>query len=582
MLRRLRRELSILVLPLLSVTGCVEGNLADGTPGRPDGAAGSSSTAGTGSGSGSGTGTGASAGTSSGDPSSPLLPARIRRLTNAEYENSARAVVGNTDPVTSDFAPDTRQSGYTLNDAQRVDSVLVKQISSAATKLAAQVRSNLDTLAPCANPTAGGEACAKTFIQSFATHAFRRPLGDEEVQKLVDLYKVGAEGATYADGIELIATGVLQSAGFLYLTETGNNAASSPVNLTPYETASAISYLLTASPPDADLIAAAANGQLETAEQRSAVFARLMAGGDAAARARVLRVVQEWLGTDRLVDTAKDSTKYQAFAEVKPAMVSETGAFLQRLLERKSGTVGELLGADWTVTQDQKLIALYGGSAAADGEVTLPKRRGILNQGAFLSVYAHASETGPVLRGVAVLRRLACVNLASPASLMLTVPPLQPDPTKTTRERLEIHARDPMCANCHSKIDPLGFSFEQYDGMGQLQTQDNNKPVDSATTVALNLDFDGAYENSDELASALANSAAVRECFARNVFRASAGRSADDVKVAETAYVDYWKTVPKPAPDSNHPTPASAAEGSILEALRAVITSPNFTQRRAQ
>ena len=589
MLRRLRRELFYMILPLLPLaTGCVQGSLTDGVHARPTGSAGSGSGSGSSSGSGSGSGSGsAGSGTlgsaGSGDVSSPLLPARIRRLSNAEYENSARAVVGTSDPVTTDFAPDTRQSGYTLNDAQRVDSVLVKQISSAASKLAAQVRSKLDTLAPCANPTAGGEACAKTFIQAFASHAFRRPLGDDEVQKLVDLFHVGADGATYADGIELVATGVLQSAGFLYLTETGNNAAGSQVSLTPYETASAISYLVTAGPPDAELTTAAANGQLATAEQRSAVFARLISGADpAAARTRVLRVVQEWLGTDRLVDTAKDTTVYGAFAGLKPAMLSETGSFLQHLIERKTGTVGELLGANWTATQDQGLTTLYGGATSTDGEISLPQRRGILNQGAFLSVYAHASETGPVLRGVAIVRRVACVYLASPASLMLTVPPLQPDPTKTTRQRLDVHATDPMCAGCHKAIDSLGFSFEQYDGMGKLQTTDNGRAVDSHTTVDMGLDFDGDYTDSNQLASALASSAVVRECFARNVFRASAGRSSDDVKAAETAFLNYWKTVPAPAPDATHPTPASAAEGSILEALRSVITSPNFTLRRAQ
>jgi hypothetical protein len=263
-------------------------------------------------------------------------------------------------------------------------------------------------------------------------------------------------------------------------------------------------------------------------------------------------------------------------------MISETGAFLQRLLERKTGTVGELLGANWTATQDTNLINQYGGSAAADGEITLAQRRGILNQGAFLSVHAHASETGPVLRGVTILRRVACMSMASPASLMLTVPPLQPDPTKTMRQRMEVHTSDRACAACHTSIDSLGFSFEQYDGMGQLQTQDRGHAVDSHTTVKLGLDFDGDYADSNQLASALAGSAAVRECFARNVFRASAGRSDDAVKAAETAYLDYWKTAPAPAPDSAHPTPASALQGSILEALRAVITSPHFTLRRAQ
>jgi hypothetical protein len=587
MVMRLRRGLLSIVLPLMAgATGCVGGDLGGAAQGRPTGSAGSSSSAGSGSNSASGStsGSGSLAGASTGDTSSPLLPARIRRLANAEYENSARALVGTSDPVSADFAPDTRQNGYTVNDEQRVDSVLVKQISSAASKLAAQVRTKLDTLAPCQNQTSGAEACAKTFIQSFATHAFRRPLGDDEVQKLVDLFHVGADGGTYADGIELVATGVLQSAGFLYLTETGNNAAGSQVSLTPYETASAISYLVTAGPPDAELTSAAASGQLETAEQRSAAFTRLVSGADpAAARARVLRVVQEWLGTDRMADTAKDTTVYTEFTDkMKSAMVSETGTFLQRLIERKTGTVGELLGANWTATQDADLIKLYDGSASSDGEATLPQRRGILNQGAFLSVYAHASETAPVLRGIALQRRVSCLLVRTPAEIKLTVPPLQPDPSKTTRQRLEDHVRNPDCANCHNSIDSFGFPFEQYDGMGKHQTMDKGQPVDSSSTVKVGLDFDGTYADSNQLASALAQSAAVRECFARNVFRASAGRSNADVASAESAFVEYWKTVPAPAPDATHPTPASAAEGSILEALRSVITSPNFTLRRAQ
>ena len=520
-----------------------------------------------------------------GASTSPYLPARIRRLSNAEFESSARAVVGNTDPVTADFAPDTRQSGFTVNDAQRVDSVLVKQIASAASTLAAEVRAKLDSFAPCADATAGSETCAKAFIQSFATKAYRRPLSADESQKLLDLFHVGADGATYADGVELVATGVLQSAAFLYLTEIGTGAAQSPIELTPYETASEISYLVTGGPPDAPLLAAAANAQLETAEQRSAQFSRLVSSAvPADARARVVRVVKEWLGVDRLLDTAKDSTVYGSFAGLKPAMISETSDFVQHLLDDKSGTVGELLGANWTATKDQNLIAVYKGTAAGmvDGEINLPERRGILNQGAFLSVYAHASETGPVLRGVAVERRVACLVVPSPSQLMLTVPPLAPDPTKSMRDRLAGHVTDPMCASCHTSIDSFGFSFELYDGMGQLQTTDRGNPVNSKTTVSVGKEFDGDYADSNALAVALSTSKTVRECFARNVFRASAGRSDADAQASEDAFLNYWQTIPAPAPDASHPQPASATQGSILETLRAYITSPSFTQRRAQ
>lgn len=513
---------------------------------------------------------------------SPLLPARIRRLSNAELDSSARTVVGISDPVTGDFAPDARQSGYTVNDAQRVDSVLVKQIAAAATKLAATVRSKASELAPCADPVAGQEACAQAFIASFATRAYRRPLSAEESAKLLALYHAGADGATYADGVELVASGVLQSAGFLYLTELGATPGSADVTLTPYETASQLSYLVTGNPPDAPLLSAAASAQLATPEQRSAQFSRLLTAGDAGgSRGRVTRVVKEWLGIDRLVDTSKDTTKYGEFAALKTAMIGETGDFVQRLLESKSGTVGELLGATWTVTSDQKLRDLYGGTSGADNEIALPTRRGILNQAAFLSVYAHANETAPVLRGVTVLRRVVCELVASPASLMLTVPPLALDPNKSMRQRMNDHVVNAACASCHKSIDSFGFSFELYDGMGASQPDDHG-PIDSSTTVAIGKDYDGTYASSDELALALSKSAAVRECFARNVFRATAGRSDVSVQGSEQAFIDYWRTAQKPAGDSAVPQSATAFEGSILETLRAFVTSPNFTQRRAQ
>ncbi|MET0790610.1 MAG: hypothetical protein ABW061_03750, partial [Polyangiaceae bacterium] len=88
--------------------------------------------------------------------------------------------------------------------------------------------------------------------------------------------------------------------------------------------------------------------------------------------------------------------------------------------------------------------------------------------------------------------------------------------------------------------------------------------------------------DSNAVGTALSNGAVVRECFGRNAFRASAGRSDADVVASENAFVAYWKAVPTPAPDATHPQPASALQGSILETMRAYITSPTFTQRRAQ
>jgi Protein of unknown function (DUF1592)/Protein of unknown function (DUF1588) len=386
-----------------------------------------------------------------------------------------------------------------------------------------------------------------------------------EIDALLKVYAVGAKDAAYADGIELVVRAVLQSAGLLYLTQLGDGAGEDAVALTSHELASSIAYLVTGGPPDSALLAAAAAGALVTPEGREAEVRRLLETTES--RARMVRFVREWLGVDRIAETSKDTNVYPEFDGVKASMEIETDRFVVEVLTGSTGTVGELLGADWSVV-DAPLAAFYG--ASGQGRVTLPDRRGILNQGAFLAVHAHATESAPVVRGVTVLRRVACVDIASPTTLNINVVPPVPDPTKTTRERFSIHTADAECRACHDLIDPMGFSFERFDGMGGLRPmeEDNGKPVDSSALVSLGGDFDGAFPDSSALAEALSASASVRTCFARQLFRASAGYSGALGAPSEQAFLEAWSAVP------------AAAQGDILESLIAYVKSPLFSHRR--
>ncbi|MGK3982929.1 DUF1592 domain-containing protein [Sorangium sp. So ce136] len=506
-----------------------------------------------------------------GTESVSLLPARIRRLTNAEYAASARALTRTATDPSGSFTPDSRQDGYTVNDAQRVDPVLAKQLAASAEALATEVKGKLAEFAPCADQAAQAESCATDFIKSFGGRAYRRPLDTAEIDALLTVYRVGAKGATYADGIELIARAVLQSAGFLYLTEIGDGSSGATLALTPYELASSLSYLITAGPPDDALLEAATTGALSTPEGRETEVRRLLQ--TSAARDRIVRVVREWLGIDRIAMTAKDSNVYPKFAEVRPSMELETAAFVNEVLSNATGTVGELLGADWSVL-DEPLRGFY--EADGVGRVSLKNRRGILNQGAFLAVHAHATETAPVLRGVAVLRRVTCNDIPSPTELNINVVPPVPDPSKTTRERFSIHSTDEECRSCHNYIDPFGFSFEQFDGMGKRRDMvdehlvDNGHPVDSAVTVTMGTEIDGAYADSNALAQALSTSKTVRSCFARQVFRASAGRSGKSAAESEDSFLKAWEAAP------------DAEQGKIVETLVTYVKSSLFSHRRPQ
>jgi hypothetical protein len=386
------------------------------------------------------------------------------------------------------------------------------------------------------------------------------------------VFHAGFDGGTYEEGIELTVRAMLQSAGFLYLTEIGE-APGANIKLTPYELAASISYLVQGRPPSAALLDAARAGKLDTSEGRSAALtdpALGLFGMDAK-----VRVVREWLGVDRISQTAKDSNIYPEFASIKDAMDRETTEFIQALVSQKGGSLRQLLAGNWTMA-NAPLARMYGATAPSEEftEVALPARLGMLNQAAFLSVFSHAHETAPVLRGVAVMRRVACSAVPDPVNLMSAVVPPAPDPSKTTRERFAVHAADSECASCHKRIDNFGFAFEHFDGMGRARTQDNGKPVDSSVNV-VGTDFDGAYADSNALVSAMAESAQVRECFARHVFRALAGTSAPEFEASEDAFVKHWNQ-----------TALSDAGGKpdtdVVGTLSAYITSPGFAYRRAQ
>jgi hypothetical protein len=508
------------------------------------------------------------------DPSTLLL-ARIRRLANAEYDASVQALLSTDASPALGFPPDLRQDGFSVNADQRIDTVLIARLSIAADALTseAQDAGTLARLAPCDDADDPAE-CAKRFISRFGQRAYRRPLDEDEAKDLYSLYVAGAQDATYEEGIAHVVRGVLQSAGFLYLTELGAAAgepstpseAPQPVELTPYEMASALSYFLTSAPPDAELLEAATRGELSDPENRAAQARRLLAN-DPRARDTTVRLVREWLGIDRIERRGKDSLVYPDFASDRPSIIAESKDFVRAVAFRASGTLSELFGATWTV--DSGPLELYetGAKGPIKGSTELKDRVGILNQAAFLATYANANESHPVFRGVAVARRVTCMHLDSPASFNIQVFPPLPDPSLTTRERYDVHAKDEICAGCHDLIDPLGFAFEHFDGMGAYRQKDNGQNVDSSVEVAFGQGFDGSFADSNELARTLAASETVKECFARFMYRAAAADGDSAATLGEPEFIDFWKTL------------SAEQRDSLQETLIAFVKQPDFGWR---
>ena len=516
------------------------------------------------------------------DPSLAWLPARVRRLSNRELDNSVRDLLGTTTSVSTWLPPDTRQSGFTQSADQRVDGTYGGQLQIAAEALAEEaVASRLDTLIAC-NYTVDARGCAATFIDDFAARAFRRPLIDEERSGLLVVYDTGAGGVdengeaigTFPDGIEAVIRAVLMSGSFLYVTELGKGEASELLDLDPYETASQLSYLVTGAPPDLELLGAAAQDGLRTADEREAHARRLLAENPHALE-QLARALKEWLGLDQLANIDRESSVDAPFSTLSPLFDSETDAFIAEVVAHGDGTLGMLLTADFTMV-DANLASFYGvpydaTTGWARASLGDTPRRGLLSQASFLSTYASNAPPGssPVKRGKAVLNQMLCNDIQFPtdpevAMQAAMTPPA--DGTTTTRERFEQHATNPACSGCHKLLDGIGFAFENFDQVGNYRSTENGKPVDASGELS-GSDVDGAYENAAGLVARLASSEQVHRCFAKNFFRFASAQTSEDT---EARYLEAWASMP------------TDTRGRIAELIVEYIRSDMFMKRRAQ
>jgi len=152
------------------------------------------------------------------------------------------------------------------------------------------------------------------------------------------------------------------------------------------------------------------------------------------------------------------------------------------------------------------------------------QRSGILTMPAFLGTLAHDDSSSPILRGINIVRGVMCLTISPPPPNVPPLPPVSDTSFTTTRDRFEKHVAPATCMACHGKINPLGYPFESYDGLGVYRTTENGYPVDSSGAIVGTRSSDRAVADAIELTHALAASPEVQECFSRQVFRNTFGR----------------------------------------------------------
>jgi hypothetical protein len=426
--------------------------------------------------------------------------------------------------------PESRPHDYPFDNhtaSGAVSTTWVETWGLSARALAAWAEEDLGRLLPCAEQSPG-TACAQTFVDTFVAQAYRRAPTSGERARLLAIID-NAPG--FAEGVGHAVEVVLLSPHFLYRTEmgpaSGNGGSGDVVTLTQDEIASSLSFLLTGAPPDDQLRAAAAAGELSDPDVRATHADRLL--GTDAARHVMGRFGMMWLGADGVFGAAKSPSFGDLTDDVRASMAEATERFFVRLLLDEGGTVRDVLAADWSLYDDTLLdfYGIGGGGDFAVGPLPDEGRKGIFGHGSLLATYAYPDQTSPVRRGLFIRQRLLCQEFGAPPANAGAIPEI--DPNGTTRERFEQHSTDPACASCHVYIDDLGFGFEHYDAIGRWRDTDNGLPIDDSGLLRDVEHFgDGTaepFEGVSELADLIADSHRAKACFMTQALRFGTGES---------------------------------------------------------
>jgi hypothetical protein len=345
---------------------------------------------------------------------------------------------------------------------------------------------------------ASEDGCATKIVSTLARRAFRRPVTNADVSRLMTFYRSGRQHGTFETGVQLALRRILASPSFVFRVE--DNGASARVakpgtvqRVSDIELASRLSFFLWSSIPDDVLLDRAARGELRDPAVLEREVRRMIA--DPRADSLVRNFSGQWLHLRNLKTITPNHDEFPDFDDtLREAFQREAELFFESVV-REDRTVLDLLTADYTFV-NERLAKHYGvpyvyGSHFRRVTLTDDARRGLLGKGAILMVTSRANRTAPVLRGKWILENI----LGTPPPPPLpNVPPLEDtgrDAPRTLRERMEMHRASATCAGCHKVMDPLGFAMENFDAVGSWRTRDGGLPLDASGQLADGTKVDG-------------------------------------------------------------------------------------------
>jgi cytochrome c551/c552 len=414
------------------------------------------------------------------------------------------------------------------------------------------------------------DPCAQKILSALVRRAYRRPVTDADLKPLLAFYKVGRGEGSFDTGIEMAVRAMLVSPNFLFRVERdpAGTAPGSVYRVNDYELASRLSFFLWSSIPDDELLRLADQGKLKDPEVLSAQVSRMIE--DRRSNAFVTNFAGQWLYLRNLAQVKPDQDAFPKFdATLRQAFQRETEMFFDAVL-RENRPVTDLLSADFTYL-NQRLAEHYGipnvyGSQFRRVSLTGSDRGGLLGQGSILTVTSYPNRTSVVQRGKWVLENL------------LGTPPPPPPPDipaleahakdgklLTMRQQMEQHRANPTCASCHSRMDPIGFSLENYDGVGAYRAKDGGSVIDATGKMPDGKVFEGPAGLKSLLLTAHRDE--FLSTFTEKLMTYALGRGIEsyDQPAIRAVIRD-----------------AAKRNTSIIDIMNAIVKSPQFQMRRTR
>ena len=349
-------------------------------------------------------------------------------------------------------------------------------------------------------PTASREEtpCATEILSTLARRAFRRPVTDEDLRMLLTFYEEGRIEGGFEAGIQLALQRILISPDFVFRVERDPEgiAPATTYRISDEELASRLSFFLWSSIPDDELLDAAASGSLSDPAVLEQQVRRMLA--DSRAQALTANFAGQWLYLRNLTGASPNPATFPDFDDnLRQGFRRETELLFDNII-RENRSVLDLLNAEYTFV-NERLARHYGipnvyGDHFRRITVTDDYRRGLLGHGSILTVTSYSTRTSPVLRGKWILDNILGMPPPPPPP---DVPELEENSAEgkvlSMRERMAHHRTNAVCAACHSKMDPLGLSLENFDAVGKWRTNDDNgTPIDASGSFVDGTSFTGA------------------------------------------------------------------------------------------